>query len=287
MTIQEIKAIQISDFLTSKGYEPINRKGNKWWYLSPLHTEQTASFKVDLTKNAWYDFGLGRGGNILDLAMELHHTQNVSEVMRIMNHSVITPIQQPMEIRPEKTTSFESVMVKGLEHTALLDYLSSRGINSAIAESHCVEIHYKRNGKHYFAIGFKNDAGGYELRNPYFKGCIDPKAITTIRNHETACHVFEGFMDYLSYLILHSECDAVVLNSIVNIPSALPILNEYFQICCHLDNDTAGRMATQQIMEALGTKCTDTSNEYGAYKDLNEYLMSKSMAFRQKGKNNT
>ena len=94
-------------------------------------------------------------------------------------------------------------------------------------------------------------------------------------------------MDYLSYLILHSECDAVVLNSIVNIPSALPILNEYFQICCHLDNDTAGRMATQQIMEALGTKCTDTSNEYGAYKDLNEYLMSKSMAFRQKGKNNT
>ena len=64
MTIQEIKAIQISNFLASKGYEPINRKGNKWWYLSPLHTEKTASFKVDLTKNVWYDFALGKGGNI-------------------------------------------------------------------------------------------------------------------------------------------------------------------------------------------------------------------------------
>lgn len=276
MTIQEIKAISISDFLSSKGYEPINKKGYKWWYLSPLHTEQTASFKMDLIKNVWYDFGLGRGGNIIDLAMELYHTQNVSEVMRIMNHSVIIPIQQPMEIRPEEKASFESVMVKELEHPALLQYLSGRGIDSVTAKSQCVEIHYKNGGKNYFAIGFKNDTGGYELRNPYFKGCIAPKAITTITSHNAACHVFEGFIDYLSYLILHGECDAVVLNSIVNIPNALSILNEYSQIYCHLDNDTAGKMATRQIMEALGAKCREASNEYGAYKDLNEYLMSKS-----------
>ena len=51
MTIQEIKAIQISDFLANKGYEPVSKKGCAWWYLSPLHNEQTASFKVDLNKN--------------------------------------------------------------------------------------------------------------------------------------------------------------------------------------------------------------------------------------------
>lgn len=91
-------------------------------------------------------------------------------------------------------------------------------------------------------------------------------------------------MDYLSYLALHGKCDAVVLNSIVNIPSALPILNKYSLVCCHLDNDKAGRMATKQIMEALENKCTDASNEYGAYKDLNDYLISKSAIFQQKGK---
>ena len=91
MTIQEIKAIQISNFLASKGYEPINRKGNKWWYLSPLHTEKTASFKVDLTKNVWYDFALGKGGNIIDLAMQLYHTQNISEVLHMMGRSIILP----------------------------------------------------------------------------------------------------------------------------------------------------------------------------------------------------
>lgn len=229
MTIQEIKAIQISNFLASKGYEPINRKGNKWWYLSPLHTEKTASFKVDLTKNVWYDFALGKGGNIIDLAMQLYHTQNISEVLHMMGHSIILPTIPIHSTCSQKDTSFEDIEVKELAHPALLQYLSGRGVDSITAKRQCVEIHYKSAGKRYFAIGFKNDAGGYELRNPYFKGCIAPKAITTIRNHETACHIFEGFVDYLSYLILHGECDAVVLNSIVNIPSALSMLNKFLK----------------------------------------------------------
>ena len=203
----------------------------------------------------------------------------------MMGHSIILPTIPIHSTCSQKDTSFEDIEVKELAHPALLQYLSGRGVDSITAKRQCVEIHYKSAGKRYFAIGFKNDAGGYELRNPYFKGCIAPKAITTIRNHETACHIFEGFVDYLSYLILHGECDAVVLNSIVNIPSSLSMLNKYSQICCHLDNDKAGRMATWQIMKALGDKCSDASNKYEEYKDLNEYLMNKSIAFLQKGRN--
>ena len=107
MTIQEIKTIQISDFLANKGYEPVSKKGSKWWYLSPLHSERTASFKVDQTKNLWYDFGLGKGGNILDLAMELYHTESISEVLHLMSQTAIIPIQQRTAIKPEEKSSFE------------------------------------------------------------------------------------------------------------------------------------------------------------------------------------
>ncbi|VYU28532.1 DNA primase [Paraprevotella clara] len=275
MTIQEVKTIQISDFLADKGYEPINKKGYKWWYLSPLHTEQTASFKVDLNKNLWYDFGLGKGGNIIDLAMTLFHTQNISEVLHRMDHSIIIPTSPVKLVSSSETTPFKDIEVKELAHPALLNYLLSRGIDSVMTKSQCLEIHYKSCGKNYFAIGFRNDAGGYELRNPYFKGCIAPKAITTIINHEAKCHVFEGFIDYLSYLTLYGKCDAVVLNSIVNIPHALFVLNGYSDIYCYLDNDKAGQMGTQQIVTALGDRCTDAAKEYDGYKDLNEYLMSK------------
>lgn len=250
--------------------------------MSPLHAEHTASFKVDLNKNVWYDFGLGKGGNILDLAMELYHTQNISEVIRMMSHSALQPTRPAQKAPCQESSPFEEFEVRELTHPALLKYLSSRGINSAVVKGQCVEIHYKKGEKNYFAIGFKNDAGGYELRNPYFKGCIAPKAITTIASHGTECHVFEGFMDFLSYLVLHGECDAVVLNSLVNIPQALPVLERYSQVFCHLDNDAAGRMGTQQIATALGKKSTDMAHEYEGNKDLNEYLINNAAPQRYK-----
>jgi hypothetical protein len=49
-----------------------------------------------------------------------------------------------------------------------------------IATCYLREIHYKAKGKRYFALCFPNDSGGYEIRNPYFKGSFSPKDITTV-----------------------------------------------------------------------------------------------------------
>lgn len=77
MTTQEAKQIRIADYLQSLGYTPVNRKGNSLWYKSPLREETEASFKVNTELNQWYDFGIGRGGNIIALASELYHSDNV------------------------------------------------------------------------------------------------------------------------------------------------------------------------------------------------------------------
>lgn len=52
------------------------------WYKSPFRTEKEASFKVDLHKEVWYDFGLGKGGDIITLAEEIYRTQDISYVLR-------------------------------------------------------------------------------------------------------------------------------------------------------------------------------------------------------------
>ena len=87
----------------------------------------------------------------------------------------------------------------------LLRYLQGRGINVELAKRECKELHFTNNGRPFFAIGFPNMAGGYEVRNSFFKGCIAPKDITHIRQQgepREKCLVFEGFMDYLSFLTL-------------------------------------------------------------------------------------
>lgn len=65
--------------------------------------------------------------------------------------------------------------VRELNHPALLRYLSERKINLYIARKECAELHFSHNCKNYFAIGFKNKSGGYEVRNRFFKGVCPPR----------------------------------------------------------------------------------------------------------------
>lgn len=267
----DYKNIQIADFLAENGYLPTAKKGANWWYLSPLHNERTASFKVDVNKNVWYDFGLSKGGNIITLVSLLYNTDDFSNLLRHISsikdesHPVCLP-------RQKESPTFANIVIDDLRNPALLDYLASRGIGKDIAIRYCKEVHYTCNGKRYFAIGFPNRAGGFELRNPYFKGCIAPKDISIIKNGNNVCHVFEGFIDFLSFIVLHGDCDAVILNSIVNTSKAIMVLEEYKQVFCHLDNDEAGRNTTKQIITSCSIDVVDASNEYEDSKDLNEYL---------------
>lgn len=175
--------------------------------------------------------------------------------------------------------AFEELRVSPLRSTVLLDYLAKRGIPSGIALEECVEVHYRTRGKWYFGIGFRNRKGGMEIRNPYFKGSTSPKDITHLR-HESGGDgkmtvlVFEGFMDYLSYLALKQGQpvpDCVVLNSVGNLPGALDVLKGYGHVCCFLDNDDAGRRTTEEIRRRCGS-VTDKAVHYLPHKDLNEFL---------------
>ena len=84
----------------------------------------------------------------------------------------------------------------------MVSYLTGRGIDPAIARTYCREVRYTICGKEYFAVGFRNDAGGWELRSARFKGGSSPKHITTLDNGSDMAMAFEGFIDFLSYLSL-------------------------------------------------------------------------------------
>ena len=72
MTIQDVKQIKLADYLQSLGYTPVKQQGRNLWYKSPLREETDASFKVNTELEKWYDFGIGKGGNILALADSIH-----------------------------------------------------------------------------------------------------------------------------------------------------------------------------------------------------------------------
>jgi DNA primase len=66
MTCSEARLIDMVEFLTDLGFQPQKIRNQDYWYCSPLREERTASFKVNRTRNIWYDFGEGKGGDIID-----------------------------------------------------------------------------------------------------------------------------------------------------------------------------------------------------------------------------
>ena len=165
-----------------------------------------------------------------------------------------------------------------LRHPALVSYLSSRGIKPDIAFGYCREVHYAINGREYFAVGFRNDAGGWELRSERFKGGVSPKHITTIDNRSDTVIAFEGFMDFLSYLSMEKQLqtDAAVLNSVVNLPKAVPFLDRHTTIHTFFDNDEAGCKATADLKQLCpNSSVIDRSHLYREHQDLNEYWQTK------------
>ena len=298
MDIQTAKQIRIADYLHSLGYSPVKQQGINLWYKSPLREETEASFKVNTERNQWYDFALGKGGNIIALAQELYCSDHVPYLLQRIEEQ--TPCIRSMSFSFGKQSSsepsFQQLEIVPLSSPALLSYLQEREINTELAKRECSEAHFTNNGKRYFAIAFPNISGGYEIRNRYFKGCIAPKEISHIRQSgkaREACYVFEGFMDYLSFFTLRlGNCpkfpeldrqDYMVLNSVSNVNKALYPLGNYERIHCFFDNDHAGMEALQQIRKEYGRDryIRDASQTYRECKDLNEYLQKQAERNRQ------
>lgn len=292
--LKEIKTIPLGAFLSQVGHEPAARKGTRLWYKSPLRQEQTPSFKVDTALNCWYDFGLGKGGNIIDLATELYQSTDLRYLMRCIANSY--PVQSVQTVASSflceakrqgrldprhSAPSMDRFEIVPLEHRALVAYLQERGIPAHIAKANCKGAHYSVNSKSYFAVAFENICGGWELRNRYFKGCRGRKDISYLPwardGPSTECAMFEGFIDYLSALTLDiiSGADAIILNSVVNVNKAVPYLKGYTAINCYLDNDNAGQTAFAELTAIYGSTVIDRSTLYSEFKDLNEYLTNK------------
>ena len=277
MNIDDIRKISLVEFLNQLGYQPTGRDSKGLWFYAPYRSERKPSFHVNPNRQVWFDFGTGAGGDIFSLAGEmsgetdfLRQADYIAEKMRL-------PVAKPYKPTPfVEEPTFENVEVSRLESHVLLRYLADRGIPKEIAQRYCVQVDYELHGKRYYAVGFRNNANGYELRNPFFKGSYPPKHITIIANGNARCNVFEGFIDFLSAerLGLNDGNDSVVLNSVANVGKAIPTLAEYPLILCYLDNDTAGRAAVARLRREFGDRVSDKSALYPDHKDLNDYLQS-------------
>ncbi len=281
LSIIEARQIDMVDYLSKLGHVPAKIRGNDYWYLSPLRQEKTPSFKINKKLNRWYDHGIGNGGNIIDFII-LFNKCTIGEVLKQLSGNLF--FQQPLENRliqkfnPHSESKIKILKEKTISSFALIRYLHQRRLPIDLVDRYCKEVNYEINGKEYFGISFKNDSGGYEIRNPYFKASSSPKDITTFNNGEVVASVFEGFIDFLSFMAIHKNqpkitSDYIVLNSVSFFEKARPFMEQHKIIKLYLDRDETGQKYSQYAL-TLSDKYRDESCLYIKHKDLNDWIVN-------------
>lgn len=277
MDTKILNQLPIKQYLADNGIYPVKDKGYYGMYHSPFRADHNASMKVDYNKNLWVDYGTGEGGTMIDLVMRLEAC-TLPEAIRRLEQSLPGMPSFSFHgnnfVLKEEKPGITVERVQSIENPFLIAYLKERRISIEAAKQYCKEVHYLVSGKPYFAVGFPNNSGGYELRNRYFKGC-STKDITGIQVGGDACLVFEGFMDALSFLTMKRinqfRQNTVILNSVTNLPKVETYLRSQEKVYTFLDNDEAGQQATARL-KSVCKSLSDQSGFYARYKDLNAYL---------------
>ncbi|WP_037318606.1 toprim domain-containing protein [Salegentibacter sp. Hel_I_6] len=272
---EKARNICIVKTLAKLGHFPSRISEKEAWFLSPLRSETQASFNVSLHKNLWYDFGIGKGGSIIDLIM-LMKSFSIKEALEYLKSDMES--FSFSSIKPEGRLKRAKIRILDIEFIylqGLIDYLKSRNIPFEIGRKYCRQIWYGFKTKRFFAIGLQNHLGGWELRNKYFKTSSSPKTFSLFERGAKQLLITEGMFDFLSLatidedLVQNSDC--IILNSLAFLERIKMFIPKYEKVLIYLDNDPAGKKAAGSLLNQF-ENITDCSNSYSGYVDLNEKL---------------
>jgi hypothetical protein len=284
MNIKQAKAIPLEDVLARLGHAPVRQGRNQLWYCSPLRSESNPSFKVNPEQNVWFDFGAGEGGDAIDLVQRVENLNKVSEALTRLDQLLAGHVPPPRSaLRPASPAApaLELLRSGPVHARSLRTYLKQRGIDPALAAGDIKEVHYRVDDKEYFALGLANDSGGFELRNPFWKGSLGRKDITTISGDADRVSVFEGMFDYLTAVQLAGgkmDETAIVLNSVSLADRAIARIRELGtrSVQLYRDRDAAGEALLQKFRDRLpDVAIHDASDSYGQFDDLNAWFASR------------
>ena len=297
MNIAQAKELNLNEFLAWLGHSPAKIEASENWYCSPFREETTPSFKVSANGKVWADFGASpltsrptashtalkvAGGTIIDLA--LHYWRlSPDDIKTALGHIRQTagnptytslPKAQAIQQTEEKGLILHSVSEfsqwtgqgRSRNFSPQAQYLASRGLNPAICGSYVHTVKFSANKtpkKAWYGLGFRNDAGGYELRAKFgdtaFKGVVGGKDITHIkpRNESHRLHIFEGFPDFLTALHLLPDTikpkdeHFLILNSASLIERAKAKIQEsdYNTLILWTQNDKTGKEVEQFFLK--------------------------------------
>lgn len=301
--LEDIKRVPLPRILADHGILPARQRivgKTSYLYRAPGRADDHPSLSVFLSgRGQWlfHDFATGEVGTNLDAMVRFGIVGNWKEAAKYIEEHYIgvsrnefinmDNVQLSHTGTPKKAHGENGTILSLLPLAGnALKYVKGRGIPSAIATKYLQWAKYTFDGQKTFSgIAWPTYSGGYgirwaaDLENGKGKSFVGPAGFSFFPVASTpteTCMVFEGIFDFLSVMVLDvdgNRTDALVLNSVENLPNALPLIKKYPRVLSFFDNDPAGQNATE-ILSTSRPGVTSLSHTFSPYNDLNDYLKS-------------
>lgn len=254
----KVNSFDVEQYLHGKGIS-IFRSSKGYCFKSPFRTDSNPSAIIYFNTKLYQDIGSGQKMNLINFIMRLENCNFDTAFQIVSNHTT----HETQYRAPETPTAQAAKYIyQPLQHRNLITYAQKRGVSEPTAKKYLSECW--KNGKYYY-LAFRNDNGGYALRNDTtgnFKKINDGTGgVTTINHNADKVVIFEGFFDFLSWVEYMTakgkqaeRFNAIVLNSCSNLSKIINKLACYTKIYLLLDNDRTGTETTQKIINRYPDK---------------------------------
>ncbi|HRX42385.1 MAG TPA: DNA primase [Clostridia bacterium] len=156
-------------------YVKINRKGKDYFGLCPFHNEKTPSFSVVPSKQIYYCFGCGKGGNVLNFISGIENVEYIDAIKMMADRASVT-LPESNDSRERESSGYIKKLVE--INTEAARFFHEKLMENPDAQAYLRNRKIKDSTIRKFGIGFAPDSWDAVLKHLKGKG-YNEKDITT------------------------------------------------------------------------------------------------------------
>lgn len=138
------------------GYVKLQRKGSSYFGLCPFHNEKSPSFSVSPSKQMYYCFGCGAGGNVFTFLMEYENFSFQEALKYLADRAQVKLPQEEMSEEAKQQQSLRSRLLEINKMAAGYFYYQLRSARGEQAMKYLKNRMLSDETIHRFGLGFSN-----------------------------------------------------------------------------------------------------------------------------------
>lgn len=137
-------------------YVKLQKKGSSYFGLCPFHNEKSPSFSVSPSKQMYYCFGCGAGGNVFTFIMEYENYSFPEALKMLADRAGVALPEQEMDEEAKRQQNVRSNILELNKMAAKYFYYQLRRESGAVAMKYLKDRKLSDETIHKFGLGYSN-----------------------------------------------------------------------------------------------------------------------------------